>query len=149
LGLSGRDVLKRADTLSGGERAKCLLAKLMVSANNYLLLDEPGNALDVYALEALEALIQTYPHGILLVSHDRRMVEQTAARVLRFDRERLVETSAQNLAGSAMPEPEDTLIRMRMAALSARIAQPAKGEDVQALRSALDEEAEKLRALKR
>jgi macrolide transport system ATP-binding/permease protein len=95
LGMSARDVQKPAGALSGGERSKCLLVRLMLSQSNFLLLDEPGNALDIYALDALETLLKAYPHGILLVSHDRRMVESTADKVLRFEEERLAAESTK------------------------------------------------------
>ncbi|MDR1599196.1 MAG: ATP-binding cassette domain-containing protein [Oscillospiraceae bacterium] len=82
LGLTAADMLKPAGALSGGERAKCLLTRLLLASYNFLLLDEPGNYLDIYAMDALETLLATYPHGMLLVSHDRRLVERVAARNL-------------------------------------------------------------------
>ncbi|MDR2658103.1 MAG: ATP-binding cassette domain-containing protein [Oscillospiraceae bacterium] len=82
LGLNAADMMKPAGALSGGERAKCLLARLLLATHNFLLLDEPGNYLDIYAMEALDSLLGTYPHGILLVSHDRRLVDQVASRRL-------------------------------------------------------------------
>lgn len=82
LGLTAEDMMKPAGVLSGGERAKCLLVRLLLGNNNFLLLDEPGNYLDIYALDALEALLDAYPHGMLLVSHDRRLVERVASRSL-------------------------------------------------------------------
>jgi ATP-binding cassette, subfamily F, member 3 len=74
-GFSGDEVQRRADTLSGGERARVALAMLMLSHANLLILDEPTNHLDLPAIEQLEAALETYEGTLLLVTHDRRMLE--------------------------------------------------------------------------
>ncbi len=79
------DVYKKIEQLSGGERVKVALAKLFVSDVNMLILDEPTNFLDVYAIEALEALIQDYKGTVLFVSHDLRLIETTATRILTIE----------------------------------------------------------------
>lgn len=76
------DVYKPVHVLSGGERVKVSLAKLFVSDSNTLILDEPTNYLDVYALEALEDLLKEYEGTILFASHDRRFISSIATKIL-------------------------------------------------------------------
>ncbi|MBM7571417.1 ribosomal protection-like ABC-F family protein [Aquibacillus albus] len=78
LHFSGEDVNKSIGVLSGGERVKLALAKLLVGGYNFLILDEPTNHLDLEALQAVETLMKDYEGTILFVSHDRRFVENTA-----------------------------------------------------------------------
>ncbi len=80
-GFSGDEVQRRADTLSGGERARIALAMLMLGRANLLILDEPTNHLDVESIEALEDAIEEYPGTVLLVSHDREMLRALTTRV--------------------------------------------------------------------
>jgi ATP-binding cassette subfamily F protein 3 len=80
-GFSGDEVQRRADTLSGGERARIALAMLMLSRANLLILDEPTNHLDVESIEALEDAIEQYEGSVLLVSHDRELLRALTTRV--------------------------------------------------------------------
>ena len=80
-GFSGDEVQRRADTLSGGERARVALAMLMLSGANLLILDEPTNHLDVESIEALEDAIEQYEGSVLLVSHDRELLRALTTRV--------------------------------------------------------------------
>jgi ATP-binding cassette subfamily F protein 3 len=80
-GFSGDEVQRRADTLSGGERARVALAMLMLSGANLLILDEPTNHLDVESIEALEDALEAYDGTILLVSHDRELLRALTNRV--------------------------------------------------------------------
>ena len=80
-GFSGDEAQRRADTLSGGERARVALAMMVLSRANFLLLDEPTNHLDVESIEALEEALEEYEGTILLVSHDRAMLEALSTRV--------------------------------------------------------------------
>jgi ATP-binding cassette subfamily F protein 3 len=80
-GFSGDEVQRRADTLSGGERARVALAMLMLSGANLLILDEPTNHLDVESIEALEDAIEDYDGTVLLVSHDRELLRSLTTRV--------------------------------------------------------------------
>jgi len=80
-GFSGDEVQRRADTLSGGERARVALAMLMLSGANLLILDEPTNHLDVESIEALEDAIEQYDGSVLLVSHDRELLRALTTRV--------------------------------------------------------------------
>ncbi|HEY6088659.1 MAG TPA: ABC-F family ATP-binding cassette domain-containing protein [Gemmatimonadaceae bacterium] len=80
-GFSGDEAQRRADTLSGGERARVALAMMVLTRANFLLLDEPTNHLDIESVEALEDALGEYEGTILLVSHDRAMLEALTSRV--------------------------------------------------------------------
>lgn len=80
-GFSGDEVQRRADRLSGGERARVALAMLMLSRANLLVLDEPTNHLDVESIEALEDAIERYDGTVVLVSHDRELLRALTTRV--------------------------------------------------------------------
>ncbi len=80
-GFSGDEVQRRADTLSGGERARVALAMLMLSRANLLILDEPTNHLDVESIEVLEDAIDDYEGSVLVVSHDRALLRALTTRV--------------------------------------------------------------------
>ena len=80
-GFSGDEVQRRADTLSGGERARVALAMLVLGRANLLILDEPTNHLDVESIEALEDAIEQYDGTVLLVSHDRALLRALTSRV--------------------------------------------------------------------
>src|SRR3989442_3148300 len=80
-GFSGQEVLRRADSLSGGERARLALAMLMLSRANLLILDEPTNHLDVESIEALEDAIEAYDGTVILVSHDRALLRALTTRI--------------------------------------------------------------------
>jgi ATP-binding cassette subfamily F protein 3 len=77
----GDEVFKLIDTLSGGERGRVALAKLMLEGANLLLLDEPTNHLDIPSQEALQSALAQYPGTILLISHDRYLVNALASQV--------------------------------------------------------------------
>jgi len=81
---SGDDVYKRSETLSGGESARLIFARLMLEQNNVLLLDEPTNHLDLEAIEALWKALVKFPGTIIFVSHDRHFVEKTATAILEL-----------------------------------------------------------------
>lgn len=78
------DVFKRIKDLSGGERGRVSLAKLMLSEANFLILDEPTNHLDILSKEILEQAINNYTGTVLYVSHDRYFINQTASRILEL-----------------------------------------------------------------
>jgi ATP-binding cassette subfamily F protein 3 len=80
-GFSGDEAQRRAETLSGGERARVALAMMVLTKANFLLLDEPTNHLDIESVEALEDALGEFEGTILLVSHDRAMLEALTSRV--------------------------------------------------------------------
>ena len=152
------DVFKPVSVLSGGERAKVALARLLLMDCNLLVLDEPTNHLDLFTLEELERLLADYGGTILFVSHDEEFVRKTATRIVRFDRRKLVsfegtlgemknasnrDTSAEELRLAV------SALEMRMAALAARMSAPKKGDRPDQLQAEYLEIAEKLRELKR
>ncbi len=79
---TGDDVFKRIGDLSGGEKGRVSLAKLMLSDANFLILDEPTNHLDITSKEILESAISGYEGTVLYVSHDRYFINRTATRIL-------------------------------------------------------------------
>ena len=157
LNLRGDDVFKPLSVLSGGERAKTALVRLLVSDINVLLLDEPTNHLDIFTLEALQELLAGYGGTLLFVSHDRSFTEAVANRILRFDG-----TSLQTFEGTLSEmekkdhadtdrqqlELEITTLQMRMAALVSRMSAPQKGDDPLKLNADYEALAEQIRLLK-
>jgi len=90
-GFSGDEVQRRADTLSGGERARVALAMMMLSRANLLILDEPTNHLDVESIEALEDALESYEGTVMLVSHDRALLRALATKVWVLHNRRITE----------------------------------------------------------
>lgn len=84
------EVFKRVKDLSGGERGRLSLAKLMLSEANLLILDEPTNHLDIASKEILENAIQNYTGTVLYVSHDRYFINKTATRILDLTNQTLI-----------------------------------------------------------
>ena len=157
LNLPGDQVFKPVSVLSGGERAKVALARLMLGDFNLLLLDEPTNHLDVFTLQALQEILAGYAGTLLFVSHDRAFVEAVATRLARFDGARIAAFEG-SLAEYEAEQSRDrsaealklqiTALEMRMAALAARMAQPRKGDSPEALNAEYAQLAEELRNLK-
>jgi len=116
---TGDEVYKRIGDLSGGERGRVSLAKLMLSEANLLILDEPTNHLDIASKEILEKALGDYTGTILYVSHDRYFINQTASRILELVNHTFVnyignydyylekkEELTRIYAGSSTSEPE-------------------------------------------
>lgn len=82
----GDDVFKKVGSLSGGERARLAILKIMLSGSNFLLLDEPTNHLDVYSRQALESALAAYGGTMLIVSHDRRFIDSLADRIFVMEK---------------------------------------------------------------
>ncbi|WP_088106092.1 ABC-F family ATP-binding cassette domain-containing protein [Halalkalibacter urbisdiaboli] len=83
---SGDDVLKPVSTLSGGEKARLALAKLMMKKANFLILDEPTNHLDLDSKEILESALIDYPGTLLFVSHDRYFLNRIATKIVELEK---------------------------------------------------------------
>jgi len=113
-GFSGQEVLRRADSLSGGERARLALAILMLSGANLLILDEPTNHLDVESIEALEDAIEGYDGTVILVSHDRALLRALTTRIWILHERHVTE-----FAGSFAEWEEVSTERAHAAAVSA------------------------------
>ena len=87
---TGDDVFKLISALSGGERGRVSLAKLMLSEANFLILDEPTNHLDIASKEILEEALNSYTGTVFYVSHDRYFINQTATRILDLTHEQIL-----------------------------------------------------------
>ena len=157
LNLRGDDVFKPVGVLSGGERGRVALAKLLLSEANLLLLDEPTNHLDVFALEALQEMLSGYRGTLLFVSHDAAFSEAVATRFARFEGEKLV-SFEETQARQAEREQRDraaeqalleiSVLQMRMADLAARMSAPRRGDSPEKLNAEYQALAEQVRALK-
>ncbi|WP_368652494.1 Vga family ABC-F type ribosomal protection protein [Ornithinibacillus sp. 4-3] len=103
------DVYKTVHVLSGGERVKVALAKVLLSEANILILDEPTNYLDVNAMEALESLLVEYEGTVIYVSHDRRFIEKTATRIIEIveQKVKVFEGTYQQFIESKKTKPKE------------------------------------------
>ena len=142
---TGDDVFKEISALSGGERGRVSLAKLMLSEANFLILDEPTNHLDIASKEILEEALVSYTGTVLYVSHDRYFINQTATRIMELTNQAVVnyigdydyylekkeELTSTYAPGSTSPEaPAEEKINFReqafLAAAERRTGPPAK-----------------------
>lgn len=91
LNIKDNKVYEIVKNLSGGEKVKVALAKLLVSNSNFLILDEPTNFLDIESIEGLELLIKQYAGTVLLISHDKRFVDNVCDNIILFKDKKLVQ----------------------------------------------------------
>lgn len=136
----GEDVFKRVGDLSGGEKGRLALAKLIYSQKNVLILDEPTNHLDIPSREALEDALAEYDGTVITVSHDRFFLDKIASQMLSFESDGSVETFAGNYteyhdwkaARAANPVAAEQVVPAAAAAASATetpvSSQPAPAE---------------------
>lgn len=87
---SGDQLLKRIQVLSGGERSRVLLGKLLLTSNHLLLLDEPTNHLDLESCQALLSALQHFDGSVVMVTHDELFLEQLATKLIVFNQDRLM-----------------------------------------------------------
>ena len=99
---TGDEVFKRIGDLSGGEKGRVSLAKLMLSKANFLILDEPTNHLDMVSKEVLENALNSYEGTVLYVSHDRYFINRTASRILSLTKTVLLSYPGNN--SESVPE---------------------------------------------
>lgn len=131
LNLKADDVFKKVSVLSGGERVKVSLARLLVSDANCLILDEPTNHLDIISMQALQETLSLYAGTLLLISHDRRTVAQVAQRILTMENGKIQAFEGTLLQKEALQSAppraeadrrlEMETIRMRMTQIDARL----------------------------
>ena len=148
------DVFKLISSLSGGERGRVSLAKLMLSEANFLILDEPTNHLDIISKEILESALKSYTGTVLYVSHDRYFINQTATRILDLTNQKLTNyignydyylEKRDELTSIYAPETptEDTASSSRLSWQQQKELQAAKRKKENALKK-LEEEIEQL-----
>ncbi len=87
----GEDVFKEIHKLSGGERSRIALLKLMLSKSNFLLMDEPTNHLDILSKEVLESALSNYTGTVLLVSHDRYFLNKVATKIVELKQDKCIQ----------------------------------------------------------
>ncbi len=139
---TGDDVFKRVKDLSGGERGRVSLAKLMLSEANFLILDEPTNHLDITSKEILEDALVNYTGTILYVSHDRYFINKTATRILDLTNQTLI-----NYIGNYdyYLEKKEIMTSLYTAPLSAKAAAPEEITETKLDWKAQKEEQARLR----
>ena len=91
LNIKGNDIYKKVEVLSGGERVKVSLTKIMTSNSNFLILDEPTNFLDIESIEALEYLMKEFKGNILFVTHDRNLIDNVATNIMIIENKKITE----------------------------------------------------------
>jgi ATPase subunit of ABC transporter with duplicated ATPase domains len=135
---SGEDVLKPVAVLSGGEKVRLALAKILLAAPDLLVLDEPTNGLDLPSRERVEEALESYPGTLLLVSHDRYLLKRVATRIIHVGEGRLTHFGGgyDAFLEQGRRPPEDLAARRlvletRLAQLSARLANPPEAEKEQ------------------
>lgn len=117
----GDDVYKKAGVLSGGERMRLALAKLITQDNNALMLDEPTNYLDIYSLEAVEQVLQDYPGTLILVSHDSHFRQAVTTQELHIEKGHII--NKQNITEKKTTASVDkTLLQLRQIQLVSEIS---------------------------
>ena len=157
MGFDREDAFKPVSVLSGGEKAKVALSRLLLMDLNLLILDEPTNHLDLYTLEALEELLCGYGGTILFVSHDETFVKKVSGRMIRFEDRKLATwegglTERQERKDRDAKQEDRKLdmmrLEMRIADLTARMAKPRKGDHPDQLNDEYMKVADELRRMK-
>ena len=82
---SGEEALKEANVLSGGEKVRCMLSRMMLSSANVLVLDGPTNHLDLESITAVNNGLKDYNSNVLFASHDHQFVQTIANRIIEFN----------------------------------------------------------------
>ncbi|NLY19432.1 MAG: ABC-F family ATP-binding cassette domain-containing protein, partial [Clostridiaceae bacterium] len=136
--IPGNDVYKKVGVLSGGERIKVSLAKLLVSNINVLLLDEPTNYLDMMSMEALENVLREYEGTVLFVSHDSAFINSVANRMLIIENQSIKEfdgnlqeykASCQKTRETVKTEIDKAVLQMRISEIVAKLSRPGADKE--------------------
>jgi len=154
------DVYKPVGVLSGGERFRTALAKLIVGDVNVMVLDEPTNFLDIPSIEALESLLAEYEGTVLFVTHDRRFVDQTADHILEIRdsrvhvyeggyREYEEHKSRMAESGDAALKEELMTVETKLTETLGKLSMPGPGDDPVTLDAAFRQLVAKRNELRR
>ena len=141
--------------LSGGERRRLALALVVASGANFLVLDEPTNHLDLESREALEAALEAFPGTVLLVSHDRAVLDAVAERIVAIEARRLRSYAGgwadyvRIRAGEDAPQPKPEPVRKQRAARPAPARVRTRPDELQRVETAIDERETQLAELER
>ena len=153
----GDDVYKKVRLLSGGERVKVSLAKILLSNFNILILDEPTNYLDIFSIEAVEEALINYDGTLLFVSHDGRLIESVADTIMHIDnyiintfqgtsheynnRKNIKDYTGKDLAYKKV------ILENRLSEVIGLLSIPSKDQDIEALDIEYHEILEKIKEL--
>lgn len=155
----GNDIYKKVRVLSGGEKVKASLAKILVSDFNILILDEPTNYLDIYSIEAMEKALADYEGTIIFVSHDKRFIEKIADHILWIEDKRIKSFQAglrelENRKREAQENrPKElaerkSILEYRLSEILGRLSMPNGDEDMETLDKEYGKILRELNALK-
>ncbi|HYE81598.1 MAG TPA: ABC-F type ribosomal protection protein [Clostridia bacterium] len=138
------DVYKKAGQLSGGERVRTCFARIFCSDANVIILDEPTNYLDIYSMEAVENALKLYEGTLLFVSHDRKLLNSTADRLIFIEDCKLNTfegsygeyNELKNRAAASSDsdrQKQKLLLDTRLSEVISKLSMPGKGDDVELL----------------
>jgi len=136
------DLAKNVYMLSGGEKVKAALAKIIISDFNMLILDEPTNYLDIYTMEAVEEAISKYKGTVVFVSHDRRFINNIADHIISIENKKTIcfdgnyEEYIREKNETLRPNNKSAnkmLLQHRMAEILGKLSMPSKYDDINAL----------------
>jgi len=148
---SGEDVFKKVAVLSGGERGRLALAKLSLAQANLLLLDEPTNHLDIPAQEVLQEVLDTFQGTILLVSHDRYLIDALGSQIWEIEPDqaelRVFAGTYSEFRAAKVAEKENTSARQATIPRQARTHQQRPKMEERRLRARLKELEELIHTL--
>jgi len=138
------DVYKKVGKLSGGERVRTCFARIFCSDANVIILDEPTNYLDIYSMEAVENALRLYEGTLLFVSHDRKLIESTADKIIFIEDLKLntfegsyAEYNESKKCGADVKhynsQKQKLLLDTRLSEIISRLSMPGKGDDMESL----------------
>ncbi|QAA32949.1 ribosomal protection-like ABC-F family protein [Clostridium manihotivorum] len=153
------DIFKKVRVLSGGERVKVSLAKILLSDFNMLILDEPTNYMDIDSLEVIEEALRGYNGTLLFVSHDRRFIEEVADKIMTMEdnkinlfnggyKEYIDKKSKSNTMKEVEKEKQLMLLQNRLSEVLGRLSMPSKKDNVEELDKEYYELLGKIKELK-
>lgn len=153
------DVYKKVKVLSGGERVKVSLAKILVSDFNILILDEPTNYLDISSIEAIEEALSDYEGTILFVSHDRRFIDKIADNIIYIGNQEIktfngtleeLESRKNRRYDIDLKEliEKKAVLEYRIAEIIGKLSMPSRDDDIEALDREYKKAIKKLKDIK-